>query len=72
MPSTPVSIATDMTMPLIPPLITSHDFVTITPPATGTTMSLEAPVTIMWPPGFAGLAYPCDGKDRFRSPFDTG
>jgi hypothetical protein len=53
MPVSRVSISTDLTLPLIPPLITWHDFAYVTPPLAGVTMCLEFPVTIMWPPGFA-------------------
>jgi hypothetical protein len=53
MPSTPASIATDLTMPVMPPLLTSHAFAYATPPSAGIALSLEFPVTIMWPPGFA-------------------
>jgi hypothetical protein len=53
MPLSWVSISTDLTLPLIPPCITWHDFAYVTPALTGTTMCFEMPVTIMWPPGFA-------------------
>jgi hypothetical protein len=53
MPSTPASIATDLTMPVMPPLLTSHNYIYATPPSSGLALSLEFPVTIMWPPGFA-------------------
>lgn len=53
MPSTPVSIATDISMPFIPTLITAHNFAWVTPPSSGVTACLEIPVTIMWAPGFA-------------------
>jgi len=48
-----VSISTDVTMPFIPPLITSHSFITTTvPPVSGIGMAFELPVPVMWAPGY--------------------
>jgi hypothetical protein len=53
MPSTPITSATDLTLPFIPPTLTWHNFVTLTPPLAGIALCFELPVTVMWPPGRA-------------------
>jgi len=74
--SSPVSIASDMTLPL-PLMMTSHDFVPIpTGPPPGPCVAIEAPVPVMWSPGFTlfqnkltttvshqGLPFALDGHD---------
>lgn len=73
----PLSIASDMTLPFLPPPITTHDFVPIPPaPAPPVCMAIESPVAILWGPGFAlfqnkitrtvihqGLPFAVDGHD---------
>ena len=52
----PVSIASDMTLPFVPPPITIHDYVPPPPqppPPVPLCMAIESPVAIMWGPGFA-------------------
>ena len=73
----PVSIASDLTLPFIPPPITIHDFVAVPPaPAPPVCMAIESPVAVMWGPGFAlfqnkltttvihqGMPFALDGHD---------
>jgi hypothetical protein len=53
MPSTPITSATDLALPFIPPTLTWHNFITLTPPLAGITLCFELPVTVMWAPGRA-------------------
>src|ERR1035437_1923310 len=57
MPCSPVSIATDIALPLIPLVMTFHDLVPVPPvppvPPPGIYPCIEIPVMMMWPPGYA-------------------
>lgn len=57
MPLSPVSIATDLALPLIPLVMTFHDLIPVPPvppvPPPGIYPCIEIPVMMMWPPGYA-------------------
>jgi hypothetical protein len=55
-PLSPVSIATDLALPLIPLVMTFHDLIPVPPvppvPPPGIYPCIEIPVLMMWPPGY--------------------
>jgi hypothetical protein len=57
MPLSPVSIANDLALPLIPLAMTFHDLIPVPPvppvPPPGIYPCIEIPVMLMWPPGYA-------------------